>query len=101
MIKATVKITAILVNPDGVIETILPVEYPDETYAKQAVLQVVAGIRQIGLLRELSHTHVQWLSAQSPRVKDIEFELQTVSLADNLDMSAAVRAASRQGIIQP
>ncbi len=102
MIKANVKVTAILCNPDGVIENIIPVEYPDETYAKAAVLQILAGVRQIGLLRELSPTHLQWLSASSPRVKDIELELQAVALADNLDMGAAIKAAAvRNGLILP
>lgn len=93
VIKAKVKVTGFLTNPEGKVETLVPVEYPDASYARAAVVRILLATKQVGFMDELSPTHVRWVPADSPRVLHIEAELQTVAIADNLDMAAAVAAS--------
>lgn len=87
--KVNVKVTAYLTNPEESIEEVVPIEMPDMTYAKSAIIQISQATKNIGFMREVGPDHMRWVSAVSPRVLHIDFEIAAISLADNADMAAA------------
>ena len=91
--KMTVKMTAVLINPDGTWEDQMAADVPDATFTNAIITRTLGAIVGLGgLVRELGTGHSQFIPMC--RVKDLDIQVSAVSLADNLDLAKATAAAN-------
>lgn len=96
MPKGTIKVTAVLHNPDGVWEQEIPVEYPAGA-EKQILMQVLGGVRTVGLLTTIGPEEVELIP--ETRVKHYNFKLNTVVLGNEADVASAATSAAATNAI--
>lgn len=85
MPRGKVKITAILQGPDGVWEESIPVEF-NAGQEKSAILQVLAGVRNFGLLRTVGGDEVELIP--EGRVVSYNAKLETIVTGTLADIAA-------------
>lgn len=90
---AKAKVTAILINPDGVWEEEIPVVYEDPRALGQAGQQIIhAIVRGWSLVHTISETETEFISLM--RVKSLNVKISKVLVATVAD---AELEAKRQG----
>jgi hypothetical protein len=95
MPRGKVTITAVLQNPAGVWEESIPVEY-NAGQEKSAILQVLAGVRNFGLLRTIGPEEVELIP--EGHVVSYNAKLSTIvtgTLADVAAETARQQTAKR------
>lgn len=85
-IEGVVHVEVELINPPGKWERDQRVQYPNSNVgAKLAVMNVLMGIRQVGLITTIDDSTVEIVPES--RVVKYRATLNTISLADNLSLA--------------